>query len=136
MPCFSPLKAWQSHKKKSNGKSSITFTENPTNTIPIELPCGQCSSCRLERSRQWAIRCMHEAQLHNENAFITLTYDDEHLPLDNSLNLKHFQDFMKRLRYHFSKKKFASITVANMATILVALITMLASLVSTSMTKN
>lgn len=30
--------------------------------------------------------------------FITLTYDDEHLPEDGSLNVKHFQDFVKRLR--------------------------------------
>lgn len=136
MGCFTPLKAWQSINKKPNGKSSISFSHSHNCPTPIELPCGQCSGCRLERSRQWAIRCMHEAQLHYENAFITLTYDEENLPLDNSLNLKHFQDFMKRLRYHYSKKKFASITAANMATILVVLIIMLVSLVSTSMTKN
>jgi len=39
---------------------------------------------------------VHEAQLHDENAFITLTYDDEHLP--EGLDHRHFQLFMKMLR--------------------------------------
>ncbi len=47
---------------------------------------------------------MHEAQLHENNCFITLTYDDEHLPHLNSLVLKHFQDFMKRLRRKYPYK--------------------------------
>lgn len=46
----------------------------------IKLPCGRCTGCRLEKSRQWAIRLMHEAQLHDRTSFITLTYDDQHLP--------------------------------------------------------
>ena len=45
---------------------------------------------------------MHESKLHQENCFITLTYDEEHLPEDNSLNHEHFQLFMKRLRKHFT----------------------------------
>lgn len=64
----------------------------------MEVPCGQCIGCRLERSRQWAVRMMHEAQMHERNCFITLTYDDEHLPRDWSLRKSDFQRFMKRLR--------------------------------------
>ena len=63
---------------------------------------GRCVGCRLERSRQWAVRCMHEASLYDFNSFVTLTYDNEHLPEYNSLDYKHFQDFMKRLRKRFS----------------------------------
>lgn len=44
---------------------------------------------------------MHESSLYERNSFITLTYDDEHLPPGNTLVLKHFQDFMKRLRKQF-----------------------------------
>lgn len=66
--------------------------------MPVEVPCGQCIGCRLERSRQWAIRCVHEAQLHSENCFITLTYNNDHLPADGSLDVTHWQKFMKRLR--------------------------------------
>ena len=42
--------------------------------------------------------------MHDENSFITLTYDDDNLPWDGSLNKKHLQDFMKRLRWHFRHK--------------------------------
>lgn len=45
----------------------------------IKLPCGQCIGCRIERSKQWAIRLMHEASNHERNSFITLTYSDETL---------------------------------------------------------
>lgn len=69
--------------------------------LPVTLPCGQCKGCRLEKSRQWAIRCHHEASLSNQNSFVTLTYNDEHLPLDGSLNRRHLQLFMKRLRKEF-----------------------------------
>jgi len=41
---------------------------------------------------------MHEASLNLSNSFITLTYNDENLPPGGTLNRKHFQDFMKRLR--------------------------------------
>ncbi|MEO5355656.1 MAG: hypothetical protein H7835_21005, partial [Magnetococcus sp. XQGC-1] len=62
---------------------------------------GQCVGCRLERSRQWAIRVMHEASQHEHNCFITLTYNDDNLPANGSLNYRHFQNFMKRLRKYY-----------------------------------
>lgn len=43
----------------------------------MHLPCGRCIGCKLERSKQWAIRLMHEAQLHEANSFLNLTYDDK-----------------------------------------------------------
>lgn len=77
----------------------------------IEIPCGKCHECRLAYSRRWADRCMLEAQYHNENCFITLTYDDEHIPNDygfdpitgerrrfNSLKKEDLQKFFKSLR--------------------------------------
>ena len=63
----------------------------------FKVPCGQCTGCRLERSRQWAVRMMHEAKSHADNCFITLTYSDDFLPTGKTLVLKDFQDFMKRL---------------------------------------
>jgi hypothetical protein len=68
---------------------------------PIELPCGQCVGCRLERSRQWAIRCIHEAKMYENNCFITLTFSPEHLAKRSnpwSLDVRDYQLFMKRLR--------------------------------------
>lgn len=62
------------------------------------LPCKRCISCRMNYSREWAIRCMHEASLHENNIFLTLTYDHEFLPEGMTLVKKDVQDFMKRLR--------------------------------------
>ncbi len=95
MPCFHPNHAG----KDSRGK--ITFNDRLIVGFSFDLPCGQCRGCRLERSRQWALRCVHEASLFEENCFVTLTYSDKWLPSDGSLNKKHFQDFMKRLRSRF-----------------------------------
>nr|QJB20984.1 MAG: replication initiator protein [Microvirus sp.] len=70
----------------------------------LQIPCGQCAECRLKRSREWAVRCMHEAQLHDFNCFLTLTYDSNIAPVSPSLNYKHFSDFIKRLRYYRTEK--------------------------------
>ena len=64
----------------------------------LTLPCGQCIGCRLERSRQWALRCVHESEFHQQNCFLTLTYDPEHLPKNGSLNVRDIQLFLKKLR--------------------------------------
>lgn len=65
---------------------------------PLTVPCGQCIGCKLERSRLWAIRCMHETTLHENSIFVTLTYDDEHLPPNGNLNRPDLQKFFKRLK--------------------------------------
>ncbi len=93
MACYHPLTAYRS----AGGK--IVF--NPKKgyvDLPVDLACGDCQGCRLEHSRQWAIRCVHEAQMHSKNSFITLTYDPEHLPDQGSLMLEDWQNFAKRLR--------------------------------------
>lgn len=86
----------------------------------LRLPCGQCIGCRLRRSAEWATRCMHEAALHQHNCWITLTYDDEHLPrryhtgrthpktgkaiYAGSLDKRHPQRFYRSLRKSLGKK--------------------------------
>lgn len=99
MPCFEPLKGYRSRTVNPTGKRSIVFNKNEGYAdMPVHLPCGQCIGCRLARSKQWAVRILHEAQQHQDNAFITLTYNDENLPKEGSLDTTHFQRFMKRLR--------------------------------------
>jgi len=63
-----------------------------------ELPCGRCLQCRIARARVWATRCVHESAFHEHNSFVTLTYDDKHLPPDKSLSKHELQLFFKRLR--------------------------------------
>lgn len=82
----------------------------------MEVGCGQCLGCRLDHSRMWAMRIVHESTLHEYNGgncFVTLTYRDmkdcsikqlknqKHVPDDWSLHKSHFQKFMKRLRKFF-----------------------------------
>lgn len=77
----------------------MTFNKSLSLTgIPMQLPCRQCIGCRIDYSRDWAIRCKHEADMHECNDYITLTYSPEHLPKDLSLHSEDFQKFMKRLR--------------------------------------
>lgn len=64
----------------------------------IEVPCGQCIDCRLKRRKEWSIRLMYELPKHNCGYFLTLTYDDAHLPEKNTLVKKDMQDFIKRWR--------------------------------------
>lgn len=61
----------------------------------VQIPCGQCIGCRLDYSRTWADRCMLEAQQYEHNAFLTLTYDPEHLPpLKECVNVETGEIFM------------------------------------------
>ena len=109
MSCFYPMQALRLVSTfTSKGKSVIRFIDresairlkgNPN--LLTGLPCGQCVGCRLERSRQWAIRMMNEADCHTFNSFITLTFDDSSLnkrDVPMSLDKRDFQLFMKRLR--------------------------------------
>lgn len=98
MACYHPLSAY-----KLGGAIHFGTALTPL-ASPLKLPCGQCIGCRLERSRQWATRIMFERQLHEFNSFITLTYADQHLPFPPSLDYRHFQLFMKRLRARLGYK--------------------------------
>lgn len=109
MVCYHPLTAYQHkfRKNKDTGKHIINFIGGSVHEWEeIKLPCGQCIGCRLERSRQWAVRCVHEALLTDKSCFLTLTYDDDHLHPSGSLKFhkKDFVDFMKRLRKYYSKE--------------------------------
>lgn len=101
MTCFSPLGAYQVRAGMPLffGKGSA-----PRGARRLEVPCGQCIGCRLDRAREWAVRCVHEAHLHEESCFLTLTYDEGHLPADFSLDHRPFQLFVKRLRSRLSPR--------------------------------
>lgn len=93
MRCTSPRKV------SFTREGEITFSPRQFSKEfePFQLPCSKCIECRLDYARQWAIRCVHEAKMHSENSFITLTYSDEHLR-SAKLIYEDFQLFMKKLR--------------------------------------
>lgn len=94
MPCLAPRTCSQDFPGSPLNWSPKKYKPN---TQVFQLPCGKCLECRLDYGRQWAVRCIHEAQMHPKNCFITLTYSDEHLP-GPKLVYRDFQLFMKKLR--------------------------------------
>lgn len=129
MSCFHPLKAIETGKTLK-GKAKLEFVKFDPK-VPflgnkyygrdiISVPCGQCIGCRLDYSKEWANRCMKEAEMYEYNYSVTLTYDDEHLPkstkiLDTdtgeaipdynvTLQPDDVTKFMKRLREYWQRK--------------------------------
>lgn len=135
MTCYHPLKAFATGERTKNGKISYIVTGYDAKAIiidgkghrtvvdrdpgftgdkilrnPIEIPCGKCFGCRLKRARDWSVRMMLESEYHEENWFVTLTYNNDHLPMneyvddDGVIQLKStlckrdLQLFWKRLR--------------------------------------
>lgn len=69
----------------------------------ITISCGRCSACRINKSREWALRCVAESKCHSENYFLTLTIDDDHLEDNNgsgipSCHIKDMQSWIKDVR--------------------------------------
>lgn len=90
----------------------------------VFVPCGKCIQCLMKRSKSWECRATMENLMSKESCCLTLTYDDDHLPVmpeefitvnDKSIRVpdymrgmifyKDIQDFVKRLRKHFNFKK-------------------------------
>ncbi len=141
MPCYQPLKGFVLGIKP-NGKKDLKIYGNKVDHIErsangswlpavtknrspsayrvirdyIEIPCGRCIGCRLQKSKDWANRCMFELQYHDSSYFVTLTYDEEHVNHSEFVNddgvitdiltckKRDFQLFMKRLRKAFPEQ--------------------------------
>lgn len=138
MACFHPLKGFVT-EIKDDGKrvlkvvpytiDHLEFRNGVCNPVSIPvvssysdavvrdfitLPCGRCAGCRMAYSKQWSARCMAELQQHDSAAFLTLTYNNDHLPVNaygddengeaiksTSLRKRELQLFIKRLRRAF-----------------------------------
>ena len=139
MTCYHPLHAFLSgkhdngsdyYKITSNKVMSVFFdeatnhwylSENPykyANNEYLDIPCGQCVGCRLDYAKDWTTRMMLEALYHEKTLFVTLTYDEEHVPHSSyieyetgevkdilTLRPDDFTKFMKRLRYYYNKNE-------------------------------
>lgn len=74
----------------------------------MSFPCGTCIPCKQRRVNGWAFRLQKELERSSSALFITLTYDNEHVPITKNgfmnLNKKHVQDFFKRFRKRQKEK--------------------------------
>ena len=75
-------------------------------TSPLKLDsgntvaCGQCMNCRINHKLKWFGRLVLEARAWQSYSFITLTFDDDHLPRDRSVSrtdIKVWRDKLHRL---------------------------------------
>ena len=106
MQCVKPIRI----KGKQGTYSFKNFSDG------MYVPCGRCIACRIRKREEWTIRLLHELKYHADAVFVTLTYNDESLPINQkgypTLRKKHLQDFFKRLRinldrdYHHRKIKY------------------------------
>lgn len=101
MPCLSPVHGYQARLGGFTTSKTQAFEDKP-----MQVPCGSCLDCRMEHARQWAVRCMHEASCHERNCFVTLTYDNENLPANMSVNVRVWQLFAKKLRKRLGRFRF------------------------------
>lgn len=105
MACLYPVRGFKLIKEKTeSGKMKVVFNDNDVKGKlyeSIDIPCGQCIECRISKAREWAIRCYHEASMFENNIFLTLTYDEENVPGDYSLNKEDYRDFLKELRRRY-----------------------------------
>lgn len=140
MPCYHPMRAFKIGVNEETGKDILKIESGTTERIhkPIkpvtfrgqrytvwqdqwiteykEIPCGKCVGCRLDYSRQWAARCMLEAEQYQDNQFVCLTYDPENIPIvpgvseDGEITMvgtlvpDDLKNFFKRLRITYKRK--------------------------------
>lgn len=107
MPCTEPKRCWRVGVTE-NGKPNYVF-KKPDYHWQYEsqmVPCGKCISCKLQKSAEWATRAYHESMFHTDNCFVTLTYAQEHLPLNNSLSTEDLRIFIKKVRDYVRPHKF------------------------------
>lgn len=130
MPCYHPLLRVAYHPlghAVDTRVKVIPYTDNAVSEFhklgfaveeQTQIPCGKCVGCRLQNSREWADRCMLELEYHQSAYFVTLTYDNDHVPISwytdeetgetcpaMTLRKRDFQLWMKRVRKAFGSQK-------------------------------
>lgn len=127
MPCYHPLTRvcspgcinLETGKLIGNVTKYVPLDQRSPDNIYQDIPCGQCLGCRIDYSRKWADRLMMEAKHHDHTWFVTLTYDDAHLPFGGrsdpetgefielvpTLRKRDCQLFMKSLRKAVAPQK-------------------------------
>lgn len=129
MACSRPLSGFKTGSKTETGKDDYVICQQSVDFYPVHealkkghkvvkgastkvfngveflsdkipIPCGKCLGCRMDHAKEWKARCVLESTLHPVTYFITLTYDDCHLPeIDGEpvVSSSDLRKFFKRL---------------------------------------
>lgn len=91
-----------------NDKARLLYSDTEGKPVymtkKVTVACGKCVECLKKRSEEWSFRIMDECSCWQENCFITLTYNDLHLPENGTLVKRDLQLFMKDLRSYLWRK--------------------------------
>lgn len=89
--CVTPWRVYAKDEPFLNGSKSMV------------IPCGRCPECIKKRQNAWVVRFKLEQQYWrkvfagSQTYFITLTYDDKHLPETRDMAIKNWQACLKSL---------------------------------------
>lgn len=89
------------------------FAEEGCINMPFSLyPCRKCIPCLIARQKAWVSRLVEELRNHDFNYFVTLTYDDDHVPIDENgemcFNKQHYIKLNMDMRKRFQQGKLAN----------------------------
>lgn len=112
MTCLNPKPVKYEWYNKIDEKTGETYKTKRIIFIPYSetdettdyIPCNTCAGCRTDQANDWATKAYMESQNWPQNAFLTLTYNDDNLPAKKSLQKADLQKFWKRLRKHINQK--------------------------------
>lgn len=98
MACYTPIKAY--YDPEGNVKLGESQESNT-----LFLPCSKCIGCRNDLTKDWAVRCYHESQMHDYNCVLTLTFNEDNLNSEATLVKDDIVNFVKRLRAYISRSE-------------------------------
>lgn len=77
----------------------IDVTDRITGLVSkVLVPCGKCEGCLKKKQSDWISRLYVESLMSLSSFFVTLTYDENHLPFPEGVNVKDVQLFMRRFK--------------------------------------
>ena len=106
MACTCPVEIWPAPPGAATKRPVYSPQRSYQGAKSDLRPCGHCTSCRLEYSQGWATRIDHETKSHEHNYFVTITYDNDHLPAGGSLKPEDVTKYLKRLRRHLGRLRY------------------------------
>lgn len=81
--------------------------------ISQNVPCGSCNFCLQKKRNDWSFRLAQEFKVAENASFLTMTYEDELLPLTRDrrpqLSKRHMQLFNKRVRKLSPKLRYYAV---------------------------